>query len=127
MSNRKLNALFAERVLGWTVHHYEKDDVWFWYPKNSKEYWHFPKGNQFTESLDAAWPGVEKIISDRKGDFTLSKPEFEHGKWSAMCAWLSGDLIEACDVSAPRAVVKLCCLAVGVTQAEIDGAERVAA
>ncbi len=98
--SRKLDALFAEWVLGWTYND-APEPYWFDEANNKKHdacFW------RPTESLDAAWMGVEKLCKERNlaikfdGEASLS-------------------------VAATR-IVKACLLTVGVTEDEIAEAER---
>ena len=121
----KLNALFAEKVLGWHVSYYEKDNVWFWYPKTTREWCHFPKGEQFTSSLDAVWIGVRKLAEEGwccrelKADYNyvynvIFRNEDTH----------DNPIHAQSEIHPAYALVKACLLAVGVTQKEINDAEH---
>ncbi len=125
--SKQLNALFAEKVLGWYVYHWEEEDAWFWYPKNSKDGWHLPKGDEFTTSLDAAWRGVKKnpswcveIVRDRTLDTTVEIDVLSVVEGQSSCGWT----VCAAAAIPALALVKACLLAVGVSQDEIDKAEH---
>ncbi len=119
MSNRKLDALYAERVLEWDL---TEDGLIRIVRERGEKIYDVPN---FTKSLDAAWPGVEKIISDRKAEFSLSSEHFyKDANWAAMFSWPGRDEIaDVYTVHPALALVKACLLAVGVTQEEIDDAE----
>jgi hypothetical protein len=124
MSNRALDALFAERVLGCKLIKYLGD-------YSCASCGHNVLGGPdadallyFTSSLDAAWAGVEKVrnrglFADRS--FILCVPV--EGRPEAKFIFARD--AESVRASAPTpalALVKACLLAVGVTQAEIDDA-----
>jgi len=125
MTNRKLDALFAERVLGdpkpdWQCkHNLERSSpgrAWVCVsdPNECEHDWRPAK---FTTSLDAAWAGVEKFNDPRMGVTTLSIEHTSTGKWRA---YVSDSV--ARESTPALALVKACLLAVGVTQEEIDAA-----
>ena len=100
--SRKLDALFAVEVLG-----------------EPSTYFSASPGP--TTSLDAAWPGVEKVGGDASlntcwcGDFPDRHFEAELTPYAAYMA----------EAPTPAlALVKACLLAVGVTQVEIDDASK---
>jgi len=93
--SRKLDALFAERALGVE-------------PGNNPD-------QAYCESLDAAWRGVEKLVRDEWG-FSL---EDDASQWVVEVG-----MYRATAATPALAVVKACLLAAGVTQEEIEEAER---
>ena len=113
--SRGLDALFAERVLGW-----ERSSQGINWCENGEPV-AMASGpiNRFcpTKSLDAAWAGVEKI---GKNDFCLER----FASWWRASVNPSATHEEfVVDDTPALALVKACLLAVGVTQKEIDDAE----
>ena len=116
MSRRKLDVMFAERVLDFDVvdgaivndiSPYAKKGTFPLAP-GSKPRWKIPP---YTESLDAAWTGVEKMVWP--------------SNVSAVQIVCGGQLRgRAVDKVVALALVKACLLASGVTQTEIDAAEK---
>lgn len=121
--SRRLAAMFAERVLGWTYKTYP-DGVC-----PHIKHWSDADGNlrlrsdmRFTASLDLAWKGVEKLAGPK-----LASVDFVDtaSGWCCDFSWGidNGAEVEFC-TSPAAALVKACLLAVGVTQQEIEEAER---
>jgi len=124
---RHVDALFAEKVLGHTLHEVDcplmnTTDYWpnlAWYVGEGMATEQFlPKYHQ---SLDAAWPGVEKIIN-----YGLN--------WSVWISFHANghrvkvregmiDRFEAHEPTPALAIVKACLLSMGVTEQEIKEAE----
>ena len=107
MSLRDLDALYAERVLRETVKW--SGDV--------------PLLPCYTQSLDAAWTGVEKRL-ERNPDFTLGHDRDK--TWYAIFG-VDGDTDQdtvwsEMQATPALALVKAALLASGVTQDEIDNA-----
>ena len=119
--NHKLNALFAEKVLGCT-HGSECSGVNCWYIGDDI--------GDYCTSLDAAWSGVEKVMGL---GWHISIEDTDKGAvvvtlWQGLDC-VSADMMETesgpFPISQeigpfPISLVKVCLLAVGVTQEEID-------
>lgn len=112
--SRKLDALFAERVLGHRlVASFVGDDI----PLEEMPSLSLRDVRPYTTSLDAAWEGVEKLdirtlsmARDSGGDWCYSQCHTEYGHWGI----------------APHpalAIVLACLRAVGVTEEEIEEAK----
>jgi hypothetical protein len=127
MSLRDLDAMFAEKVLGWTFNP-GSEPYWFDTDRNKKhdaQFWN-PHA-----SLDAAWLGVEKII---EGGWTFGCVQDED---EIQVNLHNDDLSTQCDKclafhnryesakhhSFPLAILKACLLAKGVTEQEIKEME----
>lgn len=104
MANRRLDAMFAERVLG-----IEVDDA----------------PHKYTQSLDAAWSGVERTM--HRGlfaDALFNMKSGSHSPWVVSFSFArSMHSVTATGATPAIAVVKACLLACGVTQEEIDACE----
>ena len=103
--NRKLDVLFAEKVLG-------------------LQPYQFSPRMDYTVSLDAAWAGVER--SRRHELFSFSFSLGLSDDWAGYRARFvfprDGQTYEATATEPSLAVVKACLLAAGVGPAEIDEA-----
>ena len=108
--SRKLDALFAERVLGWTHHPggcAESDPDCMLDSFGDHRY-----AGYYTTSLDAAWEGVEKLGWQYVDLDCLSAS----GTWM-----VNNEYNQAKDPA--EALVLACLRAVGVTKAEIEAAQ----
>jgi len=125
MSNRKLDALFAERVLGdpkpdWQCkHNLDRSSpgrAWVCVsdPHECEHDWRPAK---FTTSLDAAWPGVEKLDAP-----TFVKFWFGYEDRDIRAEIDTDSTYEGIGDHPALALVKARLLSVGVTQEEIDAA-----
>ena len=120
--SRKLDALFAERVLGLevevrqfprstflgggTVSDYAAMDGWL---------------PSYTSSLDAAWAGVEKRRGSELFTHHFSLSYEDTGMYRAEFIFpRDGQAFKVFDSEPALALVKACLLAVGVSQEEID-------
>lgn len=103
LSDRELDALFAEKVLGWT-----EVRVMVAFPP-------------YTTSLDAAWAGVEKLNPPKSATrFVLHRWWADSSKWQAIMevpAETSTALAECLAPHPARAVVLSCLRAVGADSA----------
>ena len=102
MSNRKLDALFEERVLGVTFN------------ASANPFREMPS---YTGSLDAAWPG---LLRANVLPSAVTFVPTHAGEWTCCFSWPD----ESCSStgSTPAlAFVTNCLLSVGVSQDEIDG------
>jgi len=135
MISTKLNALFAEKVLGWRdVRTLQGGNVYFGEPLCTDGTYirdkpsietdtvpsHYSRVPEFTTSLDAAWAGVEKVgavavkISNGRDNNKLCELSFRltHPRHRLSPPTLG---------STPAlALVKACLLAVGVGQKEME-------
>lgn len=115
--SRRLDALFAERVLGEVrtdpgvrcpsdINRLSPGGCWVCYsdPWEPGDW----RPMKYTQSLDAAWLGVEKV-----GNWAYV--DFDH--LSACNEWMCNG---AQGVTPAAALVRACLLAVGVSQEEID-------
>ena len=112
--SRKLDALFAERVLGWNR------------IRNDDDHPFGPETPSFTTSLDAAWQGVEKAettIDDRP---VILKFRQVGGEWSLFWGFDKNEefiWVHGCSTPA-LALTKALLLAAGVSEEEIREAEN---
>ena len=104
MSNRRLDALFEERVLGVTFN------------DSANPFRMMPN---YTTSLDAAWVGVEKV--PLPAEFWITRDEDDGMFWVSFHR--NSKKHESCEDHPALALVKALLYAVGVTQEEIDGCE----
>ncbi len=133
--SRSLDALFAERVLGFTVRQQEivtpVPNVFYGGPNDGWYMTHAARGHvlaaggdfltvpEFTQSLDAAWAGMEKLdIFSIEFDKPINEWECEIGYFDGPNSRtdVGYGLIPA------LTLVKACLLAVGVSQEDIDAA-----
>jgi len=124
MTSRRLDALFAERVLNRSVQRHlmldEEGNGWLDLP-------------HFTQSLDAAWEGVEKIRAGENGAYRVELV-WDAWEWDAWedgrnGSWTVEIGVDPCCVWSQSArpalaIVKACLFAAGVSQEEIDEAAK---
>ena len=108
-----LDALVAEKVMGWTLRHPGEKERSYWEDEKGRVIWW---QTTFCPSVDIymAWRVVDKI-KDLKGELCLSYKD----KWTVFPTWHADSWAEAVSAStAPHAICLAALKACGVTQPE---------
>ena len=130
---RDLDALFATRVLGLDLsvecEGWQDEDSTHWRCDScghrgmwGEDFKHTVQPRHYTQSLDAAWAGVEKV-SSRTTLECLHRHRGDYRCHAAVRIPCESDYLtyDSAEASHPAlALVKACLLAVGVSQEEID-------
>jgi len=119
--SRKLDALFAEKVMGLKVETSEAGN-WpcFAHDDEGGKYW--SSVTEYSKSIDAAWKGVEKIsdyevniLNCNDGLIEVQIDKYNDGE---LCSFRETSTTPA------LALTKALLLAAGVSEAEIDDADE---